>query len=116
MLPAGKFTRRLRFESPAPLPGGDGAGNYEEGWQERCTVSASVQPRFGGEAVVASRLTGQQPVTITVRRSSLTRAIGPGWRAVDARTGEIFAITSPAVDMAQDRAALEMMAVSGQAA
>lgn len=116
MAAAGKFTRALRFESPAPLPGGDGAGNTENGWQERCTVSASVQPRFGGEAVIASRLTGQQPVTITVHRSPRTRDITSGWRAVDARTGEVFAITSPAADMAQDRAFLEMMAVSGRAA
>ncbi len=116
MIAAGKLNRRLRFDAPAPLPGGDGAGNFEQGWQARCTVAASVQPRYGSEAVMAARLTGQQPVTITVRRSTLTRDIGPGWRAVDTRSGEVYAITSPAADMAQDGAALEMMAVSGRAA
>lgn len=63
---------------------------------------------------MASRLTGQQPVTITVRRSSLTRDINAGWRAMDVRTGEFYAITSPAADMAQDGATLELMAVSGR--
>lgn len=115
-VPAGHLRHRLRFEAPAPLPEGDGYGNFERGWQERCTVSAGVQPRYGGEAVIASRLAGQQPVTITVRRSSLTRDIVAGWRAVDERTGEVYAITSPAADMQQDGACLEMMATSGRAA
>ena len=113
---AGDLRHRLRFEAPAPLPDGDDHGNFEHGWEERCTVAAALQPRYGGEAVIASRLSGQQPVTIAVRRSSLTRDIGPGWRAVDARTGVIYAITSPAADMAQDGAFLEMMATSGRAA
>ena len=113
---SGLFTRALRFESPAPLPEGDAAGNFEVGWQERCTVSASVQPRVMGEAVIAARLTGRQPVTITVRRSAATAEIGPGWRAVDVRSGVVYAVTSPPADMAQDGATLEIMATAGVAA
>ena len=113
MIAAGKLNRRLRFESPAPLPAGDGYGNFERGWKVEFTVFAAMQPRFGGEAVIAARLSGTQPVTVTVRRSSATLRITPAWRIVDTRTGAIYAITSPPADMAQDGAALEMLAVAG---
>lgn len=77
---------------------------------------ARLQPRYGGEAVIASRLTGVQPVLITVRRSSQSRRIVSGWRAVDARDGTVYAITSPAADMDQSGAFLEVMATTGRAA
>lgn len=110
---AGKLHHRLRFESPEPLPEGDGFGNFERGWKQEFTVWAAMQPRFGGEAVIAARLSGTQPVTVTVRRSSATLRITPAWRIVDARTGAVYAITSPPADMAQDGACLEMLAVAG---
>lgn len=112
MTRAGDLRHRLRFESPAARS--DGAGNFEDGWQEEFAVSARLQPRYGGEAVIASRLTGTQPVLITVRRSSQSRRIVSGWRAVDAHTGVVYAISSPAADMAQDGAFLEFIATTGR--
>ncbi|MFG1454570.1 head-tail adaptor protein [Xanthobacter sp. V2C-8] len=116
MTTSGQLNRRLSFQARAALPGGDGAGNFEAAWVARFTVSARVQPRFGGEAVLSSRLTGTQPVTITVRRSTATRRIAADWRAIDARDGTIYAITSPAMDPAEDGAWLEMMATTGRTA
>lgn len=117
MTTAGQLNRRLTFQAREVLPGGDGAGNFEAGWVDQFTVSARVKPTFGGETVIASRLTGIQPVTITVRRSSDTQRIAADWRAVDARDpATIYALTSPAVDPAEDGAFLEMMATTGRAA
>ena len=116
MTTAGQLNRRLTFQAREALPGGDGAGNFEAGWVDQFTVSARVRPSFGSEAVLASRLTGTQPVTITVRRSTSTRGIAADWRAIDARDGTIYALTSPAMDPAEDGAFLEMMATTGKAA
>lgn len=116
MTVAGQLNRRLTFQARAAIPSGDGAGNYEGDWADQFTVSARVLPRFGGETVLASRLTGTQPVTITVRSSSDTRRITADWRAIDAREGTVYAITSPAMDPAEDGAFLEMMATTGRAA
>lgn len=112
MTSAGDLRHRLRFESPAARS--DGAGNFEDGWQEEFTVSARLQPRYGGEAVIAARLTGTQPFLVTVRGSSQSRRIISGWRVVDVRTGTVYAITSPAADMAQDGAFLEFIAATGR--
>ncbi|MFG1432346.1 head-tail adaptor protein [Xanthobacter sp. V2C-8] len=116
MTTSGQLNRRLTFQARVALHGGDGAGNFEAAWVDQFTVSARVQPRFGGEAVLASRLTGTQPVTITVRRSTSTRRIAADWRAIDARDGAVYALTSPAMDPAEDGAWLEMMATAGRAA
>lgn len=116
MTTAGQLNRRLTFQAREALPGGDGAGNFEAGWVNQFTTAARVQPRFGGETVLSSRLAGQQPVTITVRRSLSTRRIAADWRAIDVREGTVYALSSPAMDPAEDGAFLEMMATTGRAA
>lgn len=108
------MTRRLRFESPAPSS--NALNEVEDGWREEFTVSAEVFSRMGSETVLAARLTGLQPVEITVRRSSATRRITAAWRAVDVRSGEVFALTSPAADPDGSRAWLKMMGTAGVAA
>lgn len=110
----GKFTRALRFESPQRHD--DGAGDTIVVWQEEFVVSADVFARMGSEAVLAARLTGIQPVEITVRRSDRTRRITSDWRAVDARSGEVFALVSPPADPDGKRATLRMLGRSGVAA
>lgn len=114
MPPAGKLTRSLRFESPAIQS--DGYGNHTSGWQEEFTVAAEVFSRSGGESILAARLTGVQPVEITVRRSTQTRRISSDWRAVDVHSGEVFALTAPAFDPDGSRAFLKMLGQSGVAA
>ena len=68
---------------------------------------------MGSEAIIAARLQGLQPVTIRVRSHGLTRAIDATYRAVDARTGVVYAIVSPAVNLDQKNQAIEMLATVG---
>lgn len=63
-------------------------------WQDRFTVRCRIWPRLGGEAVIAARLAGTQPVTITVRESPDTRTIRPEWKATNTETGVEYAVRS----------------------
>lgn len=66
----------------------DGYGNPISGpWQDEFTEPARLTPRLGNEEVIASRLQGIQPYTLSVRSSTNTRQITPAWRAYDARAG-----------------------------
>lgn len=111
---AGSLHHRLRFESPSPTD--DGAGNYTDGWTLEFEQSCGLKNLKGGEAVLADRLSGRQPVVITVRRSTRTRAIAPDWRAVDVRTGVIYQIKAPPADMDDRRLWLDILAEMGVAA
>lgn len=108
------MTRRLRFESPAPTR--NALNEVEDGWQQEFTRWAEVFARMGSETILAARLTGVQPVEITVLRDSDTRRITSAWRAVDEHSGEVFALTSPPADPDGRRAKLKMMGTSGVAA
>jgi head-tail adaptor len=85
---AGELNHRIAFakreqvnpDSPADL------GNTEGVFVEQFQVFAEVRAKFGGEAVTAARLTGQQPVTITVRQNSKTaRSPRNGARSMSTR-------------------------------
>lgn len=97
---AGRLRHRLRFERILRESVDDGAGNREDQalWvQLGETVSADVMDRAGGEQVQAARLAGVRTVEIVVRGSSFTRQIRTEDRAVDVRSGEVFAL-SPAMN------------------
>jgi head-tail adaptor len=86
---------RLRFESRAVAD--DGYGNPVAGdWTHRFTRSADVRPARGGEEVLAAKLQGVQPVRIIVYSDSETRTVTPEWRAVDSRSGLVYAIRAVA--------------------
>lgn len=73
--------------------GDDGFGNTVTGdFATVFTEPARLKPGVGSETVIAARLAGQQPYTITVRENSRTRCITPAWQAVDARDGRKFDI------------------------
>jgi hypothetical protein len=74
----------------------------------------AVEARFGGEGVTAARLSGQQPVTITVRQSSQTRQITTDWRGADAGSGQIYNTRSIA-DPIDAHAFLELLCQAGVA-
>ncbi|OHV84160.1 head-tail adaptor protein [Rhizobium sp. LCM 4573] len=94
----------------------DGFGNPVTGdFATVFTDAVELIPRMGTEAVMASRLQGVQPYTARVRASSWTRQVTPAWRAVDARSGAVYAIVSPFVDLDQKGAYLEgLLTVGGQ--
>jgi hypothetical protein len=113
---AGSLRARLNFQRREVSD--DGFGNPVTGdFATVFTDAVDLIPRMGSEAVMASRLQGVQPYTARVRASSWTRQITPAWRAVDARSGAVYAIVSPFVDLDQKGAYLEgLLTVGGQTA
>lgn len=112
MTAAGELTHKVAFD--VRTNGDDGYGNPVEDFVEQFIVSAKVQPKFGGETVLASRLAGQQPVLIVVRQSSQTVQITPEWRCRDARSGTEYNIRS-IVDPDDSGKFLELLCQSGVA-
>ena len=113
-MPAGKLRSRLHFQERAE--GVDEFGNPVPGSGEFATVftdAAEIVPRMGSEPIIAARLQGVQPVTIRARSNSNTRTLTAAFRAVDVRTGTIYAITSPPVNTDQKNDIIEMLATSG---
>lgn len=106
---AGNMNDRLRFE--APFSSQDGYGGTLTGWSHRATVAARLTYARAGEAVMAARLAGRNVVIARVRRSSSSLAITEDWRAVDTRTGTIYAVRS--IVPTADRAFLDVTLESG---
>lgn len=84
------FGQRELVNPDAPID----LGNTRSEFVQQFVIWAKVRAKFGGEAVAAARLTGQQPVTITVRQSPQTRQITTDWRAVDVGVGTEYAVRS----------------------
>lgn len=110
---AGELKHRLRFEARESFD--DGYGNTQSDFASRFTRWAAIKPLKGGETVMASRLQGTQPVLIVVRLDPNTKSIAPDWRAVDVKTGAVYALHSVA-DMEQKRLYLTLTATAGVAA
>jgi len=113
MTTAGALRHRFAFDRRETVD--DGYGNTQAEFVEQFVVWAGVQARFGGETVTAARLAGQQPVTVTVRKSEQTAQINPDWRARDVRSGEIYNIRSIA-DPDDSGAFLDLLCQTGAAA
>lgn len=94
MISAADLRHRIAFESRGEEV--DEYGGSETSFSEQFVVSAAVKAKMGGETVTAARLTGQQPILITVRQSSQTQQITTDWRARNERDGTIYAIKSVA--------------------
>jgi hypothetical protein len=117
MTTAGELSHKVAFDKRQDInpDAPDDLGNVQSVFVQQFVVSAKVQAKFGGEAVTAARLTGQQPVTIVVRQSSLTNQIQPDWRARDVRSGIEYAIRS-IVDPHDGGAFWEILTQTGVAA
>lgn len=92
----------------------DGYGNRRGTFANQFTVKARIEPRLGGESVLAARLTGKNLANITVRSSTNTRMIEPEWRVVDTRTGDFWNIRS-VIDPDDRRMFVEMLCEQGVA-
>jgi len=108
---AGKLSNQLEFQERIVVS--DGAGNERGDFIGQFERSARIQPKFGGETVMAARLSGVQPAVITVRTSNDTKRITTDWRARDVRNGDIWNIRS--ITVTEDRAGIEMLAERGVA-
>lgn len=109
---AGKFRDLLAFEVRQPID--DGMGNEISGpFQEQFRDHAEMAALRGSEAVMASRLGGKQPFLVTVRCHTNTLRITTDWRAVNARTGAVYAITTAVARPKRD--AIDMTCIEGVA-
>lgn len=109
---AGSLSDRIGFE--AEVEGDDGYGGVVVGFVEQFVESARLEPRVGSEPVIASRLQGLQPYTMTVRSNERTRAVTPAWRARNKRSGVVYAIKA-AVNIDERNQWIELLVVQGEA-
>lgn len=108
---AGSRSERVTFQKREEVD--DGYGGSYGAWVDQFDEPARLQPRLGSEPVIASRLQGIQPFTLTVRSSTRTREVTPAWRVVNARSGATYnikAITNPD----ERNSDLEMLVVEGE--
>lgn len=113
---AGKLTERVtlsRRELKNPDEPND-YGNTVAEWADQGHVWAQIIHLRGGEAVIAGRLQGRDPVVIRVRASALTREVASDWRVMHG--GTEYAVRSVNPDPEGDRAWIDIMAESGVAA
>jgi head-tail adaptor len=110
---AGQLRERVAFEVRGDVD--DGMGNPQSGdFAEVYRCAARIMPKMGGEQVMAARLTGTQPVLISVRICEALREIGTDWRVRDVRNDIVYnikAISNPD----EKREYLEILAISGAA-
>lgn len=99
-MPAGELREKVAFEEQAVSDSSHGivAGD----WEEQFRVSARIRPLIGSEPVIAQRLTGVQPVIITVRSNANARRIVAAWRVKNVRTGTLYQIRAVTPDETRD--------------
>lgn len=85
-----KLHHRVAFDQPETVT--NGQGGTMMGWQEQHRCWAAMRFLRGGETVMAARLSGKQPVVVTIRTCRAARAIGADWRMRDPRAGVIYNI------------------------
>jgi SPP1 family predicted phage head-tail adaptor len=112
---AGELRYRVTFSERNQVA--DNYGNVSSGWVDRFTVWANIIPRLGGEAVLAARLTGQQPVLIRVRKSPDTAKITTDWKATgpDSKVYNIRTCVDPFLGDSDSGMFLDMLAETGVA-
>jgi len=109
---AGSLSERIGFE--AEVEGDDGYGGVVVGFAEQFEEPARLEPRVGSATVIASRLQGVQPFTMTVRSNERTRTITPAWRARNKRTGVLYAMKA-GVNIDERNQWIELLVVQGEA-
>lgn len=114
MTGAGALFEKVGFDPPVEAD--DGYGGKTVGWDEHGAVVRRAHFRYlrGGETVQAERLAGRQPVVVTVRADSATRALGSDWRMRDLVRGTVYAVKEPP-RLSDDRLWLEILCESGVA-
>jgi len=89
---AGQLRESVTLQSYTEVD--DGHGNTYSEWADVATVPARIRYIKGSEQVLAGRLTGVQPIVITIRNGGPVAAVTTDWRALDARASTPFNIRS----------------------
>lgn len=89
-----RLNKRVGFFARRPKD--DGRGNLRQAFAAtpNFVMDASVEPRFGGETVMAARLAGRQIYTITVRGCRDVRDVTTEWQLKNMRSQELLNIRS----------------------
>lgn len=110
----GNLRERVRFEARGYVEG-DTTGNPQSGpFAEVYTCAAEITPKLGSETVLASRLSGIQPMLITVRICAAIKDIAADWRVIDVRKNVAYNIKAMS-NPDEKRQYLEILAVAGEA-
>lgn len=112
MTDSGDLRERVAWDRRVQVD--DGEGNTEADFAEVFRCWGGFTPLRGGEAVLASRLEGRQPVVVRLRASSQSRSIASDWQMRDLRTGIAYAVRS--VIHTPDRKWIDVTVESGVAA
>jgi len=116
MTSAGDLRHRVGFFRRPVISDGYGNSEGEFPATPEFECAAELKARFGGEAVLAARLQGQQTSIITVRYSVAVLAVTTDWRIQDMRAGTLWNIRSGPVDPDDGRMWLEFLCQAGGAA
>lgn len=106
---AGKLVESVAFYALTETP--DGSGGMVKDWAKQFSTRAHFKYLRGGESVIAARLSGTQPVVVTIRTHSAARQITPEWQMRDTRRGTIYNIRT--VIPSDNRQYLELTCESG---
>jgi head-tail adaptor len=112
MTGAGDLREVMNFQRRGD--GDDGFGNVLPGvgpWETIFQAPARVHILRGGEAVMNGRLAGTRTVAITIRWEPAADTMNAAWRAVDARRGTEYNIST--VEPDEVYAFITFLAVAG---
>lgn len=96
-MPAGELRRgRVGFYKRASVGASPDYGVVESEFPDEpeFTCQAKLQPKLGGEGVLATRLTGTNLVNVTVRQFASTRVVTTAWKLRDEKSGDDYNIRS----------------------
>ncbi len=106
---AGEFRHRVRLQSPGGMQ--DATGERLTSFTDVATVWASVKPITGRSAVIAAERQSSATHTVTVRYSTISKAIASSWRV---RLGErVFVINAPPKNIDEADTWIELECVEG---
>lgn len=101
---AADLRHRIAFDCRAAITpaAGEDSGTVSGDWAEQFVVWTGRRYLVGSEPVLQSRLQGVQPVVLTVRASSQSRAITTEWRARETQSAVTYNIRAVTPDARGD--------------
>jgi len=113
MTRAGAMRHRVAFDAPVEVR--TDTGGFSKTWQEQFFTRAGFQFLRGGEGVQAARLAGNQVIVATIRSHAAAKAVTPGYRMRDRRTGVVYNVRTVEPNKEKPEQYLDVMAESGVA-
>ncbi len=75
-MPRLRLRNRATVQRASPNPAGDGAGNFQDGWDDYLTASCKIEPRLsGGENQREGQMASAQQFWISFRANRVSQTI-----------------------------------------